>query len=54
LKVIALTHAKQQGWQTAVACSASPTMIRINQKLGFQRRGAEVRLVRRLEQYSRD
>jgi mycothiol synthase len=51
LKVIALTHAKQQGWQTAVACSASPTMIRINQKLGFQRRGAEVRLVRKLEQY---
>jgi GNAT superfamily N-acetyltransferase len=49
LKVLALTHAKQHGWQTATAFSASPAMIHINQKLGFQRRGAEVRLVRRVE-----
>jgi GNAT superfamily N-acetyltransferase len=54
LKILALTHAKQQGWQTASACSASPAMIHVNQKLGFQRQGAEVRLVRRLKLNPRD
>jgi GNAT superfamily N-acetyltransferase len=49
LKVLALTHARQQGWQTASTRSASPVMIRVNEKLGFQRGRAEVRLVRRLE-----
>jgi GNAT superfamily N-acetyltransferase len=49
LKVLALTHARQQGWQTASARSASPVMIRVNEKPGFQRGRAEVRLVRRLE-----
>jgi mycothiol synthase len=48
LKVLALTHARQQGWRTAVTRSASPAMIRVNEKLGFQRGRAEVRLVRRL------
>jgi GNAT superfamily N-acetyltransferase len=49
LKVIALTHARQQGWRTASTRSASPVMIRVNEKLGFQRGRAEVRLVRRLD-----
>jgi GNAT superfamily N-acetyltransferase len=49
LKVLALTHARQQGWRTACARSASPAMIRVNEKLGFQRGRAEVRLVRKLE-----
>ncbi|HKQ78135.1 MAG TPA: GNAT family N-acetyltransferase [Blastocatellia bacterium] len=48
LKVLALTHARQRGWRTAVTRSASPAMIRVNEKLGFQRGRAEVRLVRRL------
>lgn len=49
LKVLALTHARQHGWRTASTRSASPVMIRVNEKLGFQRGRAEVRLVRRLE-----
>ena len=49
LKTLALTHAQQQGWRTAVTRSASPAMIRVNEKLGFQRGRAEVRLVRKLE-----
>jgi GNAT superfamily N-acetyltransferase len=49
LKVLALTHARQQGWRTAVTRSASPAMIRVNEKLGFQRGRAEIRLVRKLE-----
>jgi GNAT superfamily N-acetyltransferase len=49
LKVLALTHARQQGWRTAVTRSASPAMIRVNEKLGFHRGRAEVRLVRRLK-----
>jgi len=48
LKVLALTHAQQQGWRTACTRSASPAMIRVNEKLGFQRGRAEVRLVRKL------
>jgi GNAT superfamily N-acetyltransferase len=48
LKVLALTHAQQQGWQTAATRSASPAMIRVNEKLGFQRGRAEVRFVREL------
>jgi mycothiol synthase len=49
LKVLALTHARQEGWRTASTRSASPAMIRVNEKLGFQRGRAEVRLVRKLE-----
>jgi GNAT superfamily N-acetyltransferase len=49
LKVLALTHAQQQGWRTASTRSASPAMIHVNEKLGFQRGRAEVRLVRKLE-----
>jgi mycothiol synthase len=49
LKVLALTHARQQGWRTASTRSASPAMIRVNEKLGFRRGRAEVRLVRKLE-----
>ena len=49
LKTLALTHARQQGWRTAITRSASPAMIRVNEKLGFQRGRAEVRLVRKLE-----
>src|SRR5262245_28966327 len=49
LKVLALTHAQRQGWRTASTRSASPAMIRVNEKLGFQRGRAEVRLVRKLE-----
>jgi len=49
LKVLALTHARQQGWRTAVTRSASPAMIRVNEKFGFRRGRAEVRLVRKLE-----
>jgi mycothiol synthase len=49
LKVFAIAHAQQQNWRTAVTRSASPAMIHVNEKLGFQRGRAEVRLVRRLE-----
>jgi len=49
LKVLALTHAQRQGWRTASTRSASPAMIHVNEKLGFQRGRAEVRLVRKLE-----
>ena len=49
LKALALTHARRNGWRTAVTRSASPAMIRVNEKLGFQRGRAEVRLVRKLE-----
>jgi GNAT superfamily N-acetyltransferase len=49
LKTLALTHARHQGWRTAVTRSASPAMIRVNEKLGFRRGRAEVRLVRKLE-----
>lgn len=49
MKVLALTHARQQGWRTASTRSASQVMIRVNEKLGFQRGRAEARLVRRLE-----
>lgn len=49
LKVLALIHAQQQGWRTAVTRSASPAMIRVNEKLGFRRGRAEVRLVRKLD-----
>lgn len=48
LKVLALTHARQQGWRTAVTRSASPAMIRVNEKFGFHRGRAEVRLVKKL------
>jgi GNAT superfamily N-acetyltransferase len=49
LKVLALTQAQRQGWRTASTRSASPAMIHVNEKLGFQRGRAEVRLVRKLE-----
>jgi GNAT superfamily N-acetyltransferase len=49
LKVLALTHAQQQGWRSASTRSASPAMIHVNEKLGFQLGRAEVRLVRKLE-----
>src|SRR5262249_31867191 len=49
LKVLALTHAQQPGWRSAVHRSASPAMIRVSAKLGFQRGRADVRLVRRLD-----
>src|SRR5262249_28646970 len=52
LKVLALTHAQRQGWGTAATRSASPAMSRVNEKTGFQRGRAEVRLVRRLEAMS--
>src|SRR5262245_32663907 len=53
LKVLALTHARQQGWRTVISRSANPAMIRVNEKFGFQRGRAEVRLVRRLETHDR-
>lgn len=48
MKVLALSYARRQGWQTAVTRSANPAMIRVNEKLGFRRGRAEVRMVRRL------
>ncbi len=48
LKVLALTYAREQGWNAATTRSANPVMIHVNEKLGFQRGRAEVRLVRRL------
>jgi len=49
LKVLALIHAQRQGWRMAVTRSASPAMIRVNEKLGFSRGRAEVRLVRKFD-----
>jgi GNAT superfamily N-acetyltransferase len=46
LKICALTYARQHGYTTAATRSANPAMIRVNQKVGFQRGLSEVRLVR--------
>ena len=46
LKMLALTYAHQHGYTTAVTRSVNPAMIRVNEKLGFQRGVSQVRLVR--------
>jgi mycothiol synthase len=48
LKVLALSYAREQGWQIAATNSASPAMIRVNEKLGFRQGRTEVRLVKSL------
>lgn len=48
LKVAALSYAQQHGFTVAVSRSANPAMIRVNEKLGFERGRSEVRLVKRL------
>jgi GNAT superfamily N-acetyltransferase len=50
LKFLSLHHARRTGWQAAITRSANPAMIRVNEKFGFRRGRAEVRLVRRNEQ----
>jgi GNAT superfamily N-acetyltransferase len=46
LKVACLAAARQRGFGSAVTRSANPAMVRVNEKLGFQRGPVEVRLVR--------
>ncbi|MGB9179878.1 MAG: GNAT family N-acetyltransferase, partial [Pyrinomonadaceae bacterium] len=48
LKVLALSYARQHGFTVAASRSANPAMIRVNEKLGFERGRGEVRLVRKL------
>ncbi|MGA9995752.1 MAG: GNAT family N-acetyltransferase [Pyrinomonadaceae bacterium] len=48
LKVLALSYARQHGFTVATSRSANPAMIRVNEKLGFERGRGEVRLVRKL------
>lgn len=46
LKYLGLLEARRQGYAVAVSHSASPAMVRVNEKLGFRRGRAEVRMVR--------
>lgn len=48
LKVYGIQYARQHGFQTAATRSANPAMVRVNEKLGFQRGRCEVRLVKSL------
>jgi len=48
LKIRVIEWARSNGVVTLWTASGSPPMIRINEKLGFQRTATEVRLVRRL------
>ncbi|HEX8694113.1 MAG TPA: GNAT family N-acetyltransferase [Longimicrobium sp.] len=45
LKYLGLAEARRQGYTVAVSQSANPAMVRVNEKLGFRRDRAEVRLV---------
>jgi len=53
LKFLSLSYALRAGWQAAITRSANPAMIRVNEKFGFRRGRAEVRLVRRNEENRR-
>jgi RimJ/RimL family protein N-acetyltransferase len=46
LKMCALSYARQHDYTTAATRSANPAMIRVNEKVGFQRGLSEVRFVR--------
>jgi GNAT superfamily N-acetyltransferase len=48
LKQACLAVARQRGYVTAVTRSANPAMVRVNEKVGFQRGAVEVRLVKPL------
>jgi mycothiol synthase len=48
LKFLCLADAQRRGYTVAASRSANPAMIRVNEKLGFRRGRAEVRLVKRL------
>ena len=48
LKVRCLIYAQQQGYEVAATRSGNPIMVRVNEKLGFQRFPGEVRLVKEL------
>ncbi len=48
LKLQCLAYAKQQGYRSAATRSANPTMVRINENLGFRRLPGEVRLLKTL------
>jgi len=49
LKVCTVRFAARQGYQEIRTSTANPAMLRVNEKLGFRRRSAEVRMVRRLD-----
>jgi GNAT superfamily N-acetyltransferase len=49
LKALCLNYARELGWRIAVTRSANPAMVRVNQKFGFVRGRAEVRLVKKLQ-----
>lgn len=49
LKALCLNYAREQGWRFAATRSANPAMIRVNEKIGFERGRAEVRLVKKLQ-----
>jgi hypothetical protein len=49
LKVQCLTYARRRDFATVISRSANPALIRVNEKLGFYYEGAEVRLVKRLD-----
>ena len=48
LKLRVLAYAQRRGYASMIAHTASPTMLEINQRLGFRRERAEVRLLFRL------
>jgi mycothiol synthase len=53
LKYLGLVEARRQGYSVADSQSANPAMVRVNEKLGFRRGRAEVRLVRPVASGSR-
>lgn len=48
IKVRAIAYARDLGGETIHTSSGNPAMLRVNEKLGFQRVSTEVRLVKRL------
>ena len=53
LKLRAVSSARDHGLVTLHTSSGNPAMLRINQRLGFRRVSAEVRLVKTLESHRR-
>jgi hypothetical protein len=47
-KVHSIAYVRQHGQQTATTCTANPAMPAINEKLGYRREQAEIRLVKAL------
>jgi RimJ/RimL family protein N-acetyltransferase len=49
LKLHALEYAQRYGYQRVLTATANPTMLAINERLGFRRASTQIRLVRRFD-----